>query len=153
MYQLSIVTDLTTEPVTLQDAKSFMGIDYSDFDTLIESLIVASREAVENVTGKALGSKLIQIVGNSYTDNTGLIVKIYPITPFVSDQTWTDEDRNIDYQYNAGYSTCPEWAKLCIKQRVATGFAYRENGVAESINMAVNASIQMERRHVTQLAV
>ena len=151
MLQIEVITDLATEPVTLVEAKAFLGIDFTDFDTLITSLITASRLESERVTGKAYGAKLIQVTGNTYTDNTGEVVKIYPVTPFVSAEVWADEDENVDYQYNAGFTTCPADLKQAILMRVATGFAYRENGIAESINMAVNASIVSERRYVSQL--
>jgi len=153
MLQIEVITDISTEPITLQEAKNFLAIDYSDYDTLITNLITASREVVETNTGKASGTKLIQITDNSYSDRTGEIVKIYPITPFISNEDWSGENGNITYQYSAGYSECPQWFKFCILQRVATGFAYRENGITESINQAINASILTERKYVTQLAV
>ena len=151
MLQIEVIEDLATEPVTLTEAKSFLGIDFNDFDTLITTLITSSRLESERVTGKAYGAKLIQVTGNSYTDNTGEVVKIYPVTPFVSAEVWADEDANADYQYNAGFTTCPEDLKTAILMRVATGFAYRENGIAEAVRMAVNASIVTERRYVSQL--
>lgn len=153
MLQIEVITDLATEPVTLVEAKAFLGIDFTDFDTLITTLITSARLESERVTGKAYGAKLIQVTGNTYTDNTGEVVKIYPVTPFVSDEVWADEDANADYQYNAGFTTCPEDLKTAILMRVATGFAYRENGIAESVRMAVNASIVTERRYVSQLCV
>ena len=151
MLQIEVIDDLATEPVTLVEAKAFLGIDFTDFDTLITTLIKSARLESERVTGKAYGAKLIQITGNTYTDNTGEVVKIYPVTPFVSAEVWVDEDANADYQYNAGFTTCPEDLKTAILMRVATGFAYRENGIAEAVRMAVNASIVTERRYVSQL--
>lgn len=147
MLQIEIIEDLTTEPVTLQEAKEFMSIDYPDFDILIGLLITASRKASERVTGKAYGPKIVQITGNSQCD------KIYPITPFVSAETWGSENENIDYRYNAGYTNCPDDLKIAILMRVATGFSVRQNGISEAINKAVNGSIITERNYVTQFAV
>jgi len=43
--------------------------------------------------------------------------------------------------------------KMAIVMRVATGFAYRQNGIAEAVNRALNASIITERQYVSQLGV
>ena len=169
MLQIEIVTDLTTEPVSLQEAKSFLAIDFNDFDTLITLLITASRKASERVTGKAYGPKVVQVTGNTYMENRGreirdysgilteitncCIERIYPITPYVSDVVWQDEDGNKDYRYNAGFTTCPEDLKIAILMRVATGFASRQDGIAEAVNKAVNASIITERNYVSQFVV
>lgn len=153
MLQIEVITDLSTEPVTLTEAKNFMNIDFSDFDDLITMLIQASRMESERVTGKAYGAKVIQVTGNTLTDKNGDVEKIYPITPFVSAVTWADEDGNVDYRYNAGYNTLPVDLKLAILQRVATGFAYRENGYEAAINMAVNASIDKELKNRTSFII
>ena len=151
MLQIKVITDLVAEPVTLAEAKAFMGIDYTDYDSFITSLITASRIASERVTGKAYGAKVIQVDGNTYSDRSGIVVKIYPITPFVSDIE--DLDGNESYTYNAGFTTCPADLKIAILMRVSTGFASRQDGISEAINKAVNASIIVERQYVTQLAV
>jgi hypothetical protein len=107
-------------------------------------LIKASREESERVTGKAYGAKVIQVTGNTQRNQDGNIEKIYPITPFVSDVVWVDEDDNTDYRYNAGFTTIPTDLKLAILQRVATGFAFRQDGFEMAISKAVNASINKE---------
>lgn len=144
MLQIEVIEDLATEPVTLQEAKDFLNIDFADWDTLLTMLITASRQESERVTGKAYGAKVIQVTGNTQTDQEGNVEKIYPITPFVSDEDWVDEDENTDYRYNAGYTTLPIDLKVAILQRVATGYAYRENGFEAAMNEAVNASINKE---------
>lgn len=154
MLQVQVITDLAAEPVTLEEAKNFMGIDFDDFDPLIIALITASRVASERVTGKAYGAKVVQVTGNTYEGRSDCPTKVYPITPYVSDvEDWADEDGNVDYQYNAGYTVCPPDLKIAILMRIATGFASRQDGISESINKAVNASIIVERGYVTQLAV
>ncbi len=177
MLQIQIIQDLDEEPISLSEAKSFLGIDYDDFDNLINMLIESSRVASENVTGLAYGPKIVQVTGNRSTDRnskeynpainytvsatfddrgdyaTTQINRIYPIRPYLSNEDWEDENGNIDYRYNAGYTTLPASLKNAILMRVATGFAYRQNGMAEAVNMAVNASIITERQHVKVLAV
>lgn len=153
MVQIKTITDLVTEPVTLQEAKTFMAIDYNDWDSLITMLIKAARKQSERITGKAYGPKLIEVTGNSYTDSSGCVVKIYPITPIVSDVEWSDADGNVNYRYNAGFSECPEDLKIAILMRVATGFAYRQNSLSEAVNQTINASIITELQYKSLLAI
>tara|TARA_R110000772_G_scaffold145504_1_gene255490 strand:+ start:31642 stop:32103 length:462 start_codon:yes stop_codon:yes gene_type:complete len=153
MYQVQIIEDLEAEPVTLAEVKTFMTIDYTDFDDLLTSLITSAREESEEATGKAYGAKLIQVTGNDIIGITGIIEKVYPITPFISDGVWADESGNIDYQYNAGYSTVPQPLKIAIMARVATDFVYRQ-GITNEPRMAVwSAYIAKEFKYRTALCV
>jgi len=52
--KLDLVTAPTVEPLTATEAKAHLRVDYSTDDTLIASLIVAAREYVEQITGRAL---------------------------------------------------------------------------------------------------
>jgi hypothetical protein len=141
MLQIQVITDVENEPISLEDAKTFLQIDYPDWDFLISLLIVASRTESEKITGRAYGLKTIQVTGN--TDHE----KIYPILPFISDKVWDKEDGCKDYRYEAGYSFIPPDLKIAVLMRVATGFSYRENGTTQAINMAVNASINKELKN------
>lgn len=141
MIQIRIVTDLVTEPVTLQEAKDWLSIDFSDFDSLLNMLIVAAREQSEKVSGQAYGEKVFEITGNEKDH------KVYPIQPFVEDVVWVDEDGVIKYRYKAGFTVLPYDLKIAILQRVATGFAYRQNGIAEAVNKTVNQSHNAELKY------
>lgn len=61
MFQAQIITDLTSEPVTLAEVKTFLEIDYTDFDTLLTSLIKSARIASEKFTGQSYGKKIAQV--------------------------------------------------------------------------------------------
>lgn len=141
MLQIQVITDLATEPVTLAEAKSFLQVDYTDWDTLITLLISAARTESENITGLAYGAKVIQVTGNTECE------KIYPVQPFVSAVTWADEDEDKDYRYNAGLTTLPADLKLAILMRVSTGFSYRENSTTDAVNATINASINKEIKY------
>ena len=64
MIQTRVITDLIQEPVSLQEAKAFMEIDFNDFDALILRLIKQARRSSENYTGLSYGKKEIQLVSN-----------------------------------------------------------------------------------------
>lgn len=145
MIQTRVIQDLTIEPVTLSDAKAFMNIDFNDFDTLILKLIKASRLQSERISGRAYGEKIIEVTGNT------LGLKVYPILPFIEAVDWVDQDGDEKYRYKAGFIECPEDLKFAILQRVATGFAYREN-LGQALAMSMASSHYTERQYQTYLA-
>jgi hypothetical protein len=141
MIQVKIIEDITQEPVSLKDAKEWLQIDYSDWDSLINMLITASRQQSEKVSGLAYGDKIIEVTGNESKQ------KVYPIQPFIEDEEWVDEDGVIKYRYKAGIHPFPMDLKVAVLQRIATGFAYRQNGIGEAVNMAVNQSHHAELKY------
>lgn len=54
-----IKTDVTTEPVSISEVKSFCRISTSADDTLLATLVTACRKTLENYTGKALASQVV----------------------------------------------------------------------------------------------
>jgi hypothetical protein len=56
-----VTADLTAEPVTLAEFKSYAHITYSDDDTVLTAILKSARIALENFTGKSFGTKTIQI--------------------------------------------------------------------------------------------
>ena len=54
MAGLSVTTAPTSEPITRDEAKSFLRVDISDDDTLIDNLIQSAREFCEEYTGRTL---------------------------------------------------------------------------------------------------
>jgi hypothetical protein len=57
---VTIVADAVVEPVSLTDAKNWMRIDYTSDDSLIQSLLNASRVHLEKLTGLSFVNKLIR---------------------------------------------------------------------------------------------
>ncbi len=51
MIQTKLISDIIAEPVSLNEAKEFMEIDFCDFDNLISRLIKSARQASERFTG------------------------------------------------------------------------------------------------------
>ena len=51
---LSIVTDITSEPVSLDECKAHLRIDFDDDDAYLAGCITAAREWVEGQTKKVL---------------------------------------------------------------------------------------------------
>lgn len=141
MIDIKVITDLVNEPISVSEAKEWMSIDYPDFDNLIFTLIVAAREQSEKVSGQAYGVKTFEVTGNEKDH------KVYPIGPFIEDVEWEDEDGVCKYRYKAGYEHVPDSLRIAIFQRVATGYAYRQNGIAEAVNKTVNQSSHSELKY------
>ncbi len=64
MIQTRVLSDLEIEPVSLEEVKAFMEIDFDDFDTLLTRLIKQARISSEIYTGLSYGKKEIELVSN-----------------------------------------------------------------------------------------
>lgn len=60
-----IVSDALVEPVSLEDAKLFMNVDYSEKDSIISSLIIAARHMLESKYDIGIIEKEVQIIINN----------------------------------------------------------------------------------------
>jgi uncharacterized phiE125 gp8 family phage protein len=80
--QIKIITDLTTEPVTLAEAKSQIVMDQTIDDVLITSKIKVARQWLEQYTGLAFGEKTIKVYYDSFDTDYSL-----PIGPVIGELT------------------------------------------------------------------
>jgi len=67
-YQIEVLTDLESEPVTLQETKAWLRIDadFFDDDNILNTLITSSRELLEKYTNLAFGVKELKV---RFSDN------------------------------------------------------------------------------------
>ena len=130
----TILADGVVEPVSLTDAKNWMRIDYTSDDTLIQSLINASRVHIEKITGVAFVNKLLK----TYIQTTGYEPSVWmidlPYGPLIcvdhvkiktgmnswetltknedyeiiAGKVWLYTQGNYEIQYQSGYSSAPE---------------------------------------------
>lgn len=142
--QINYDYQVETEPITLSEAKSWMQIDYSDWDTLITNeLIPAARIASEKASGMLYVERDVTISNNKKDE------RIYPIGPWVEDVT-TDETEIENYVYTAGFNEdnpLPQDLRLAMLKRIATDFAVRQNLISVQEQVAQNASITAENRY------
>lgn len=135
---------VATEPITLSEAKYWMQIDFSDWDTLItDELIPAARIASEKASGMLYVERDVTISNNKKDE------RIYPIGPWVEDVT-TDETEIENYVYTAGFNDdnpLPQDLRLAMLKRIATDFAVRQNLISVQEQVAQNASITAETRY------
>lgn len=58
-----VLTDISEEVISVEEAKAFMQIDFPDFDSLIPLFIKGAREAAERYTGLSIGVRTIKLDG------------------------------------------------------------------------------------------
>lgn len=61
MATLTVITAPTTEPVTLTEVKSALGVTYSDDDVELTDLIQSAREYIELYTGRRLMTQVLEL--------------------------------------------------------------------------------------------
>ena len=135
------IEEQSIQAVTLSEAKNWlqMSPDQTDWDDLISTLLWASIDTTEKNSGQLLSVRNVTISNNPKSE------RVYPIGPWVADVT-TDLTEVENYIYEAGYYNVPMTLKVAVLQRVATGFAYRQNGISEAVNQAINLSIMSEMK-------
>ena len=142
-FQVEIVTDLTTEPVTLQEAKDYMRISSESENDLIEELITSARERIEKFTGLSLGEKTLRAYWFYF--HIPQEIPYGPVT--LIDSVVNDDDVAVEYvarglqykmleaysttgltiEYEAGFAVAPKGLKLAILKQVSTDYENREN--------------------------
>jgi len=85
----TIISAPAIEPVTLSEQKAHMRISVPDEDSLIQSLIVASRIIIEKFTGVRMITQIIKGVLDTFPSDDTIIL---PLAPVIS----VDEIKTID---------------------------------------------------------
>jgi len=143
-------SSVSVEPITLAEAKAWMQIDFTDWDTLITNeLIPSARNESEKASGMLYVQRNVVITNNKRGE------RIYPIGPFVADVT-TDETEVENYTYTAGFNVSnplPQDLQVAMLKRIATDFAYRQNMITVQEQYAQKNSITTELKYRADLFV
>lgn len=141
---------VATEPITLAEAKAWLQIDYTDWDSLLTGeLIPAARIESEKLSG------MLYVQRNVTVNNNKRDQRIYPIGPWIADVT-ADETELENYTYSAGFNNSnplPQDLKVAMLKRIATDFAYRQNMISVQEQYAQKASISTELKYRADLFV
>lgn len=142
--QIIYASQVDTEPITLAEAKAWMQIDFTDWDSLIEDeLIPAARIESEKASGMLYVERDVEIQNNKKDE------RIYPIGPWVEDVT-TNDYQFENYIYTAGFNEdnpLPQDLRIAMLKRIATDFAFRQNIISVQEQVAQKASITTETRY------
>jgi hypothetical protein len=141
---------VATEPITLAEAKAWLQIDFSDWDSLLTNeLIPAARIESEKASGMLYVQRNVTISNNKRAE------RIYPIGPWVADVT-ADETEVANYTYSAGFNNSnplPQDLQIAMLKRIATDFAFRQNLITVQEQYAQKASISTELKYRADLFV
>jgi len=148
--EITYSSTVGTEPITLAEAKAWLQIDFSDWDTLLTNeLIPAARIESEKASGMLYVQRNVVITNNKSGQ------RIYPIGPWVADVT-TDETEVANYTYTAGFNNSnplPQDLHVAMLKRIATDFAYRQNLMDAQTYYSTKASISTELKYRADLFV
>ena len=81
---IKIITDVATEPVTTEQAKTHMRISGSDDDTYIDTLITIAREWTEQFTGRALATQTLEIILDKFPSKDFIEMPMSPVQSITS---------------------------------------------------------------------
>jgi len=147
---IAYASQVATEPITLAEAKAWLQIDFSDWDSLLTNeLIPAARIESEKASGMLYVQRNVTISNNKRAE------RIYPIGPWVADVT-TDETEIQNYVYSAGFNNSnplPQDLQIAMLRRIATDFAYRQNLITVQEQYAQKNSITTELKYRADLFV
>ncbi len=76
---LALTTPPATEPITLTEAKTFLRIDTTEEDTLIQSLILAARVHTEQLINKKLITQTWSLFLNNWPNTNELQLPLNPV--------------------------------------------------------------------------
>jgi len=157
MYLKQTITP-ASEPITLDKAKAFLRVLDNDSDELINSLIVAAREHVENITNRQLLLATFELYDANIVHKLpkNPIRSIEKIELLGSDGAYSEFDSSLYYlfiehgvgyvgyktmptllnhpqaykiTFTSGYDVVPEAIKQYMKVKIATLFENREQFV------------------------
>lgn len=143
--EIQIITNLSVEPVTVAEAKSYLRLIGSDEDSLIAELITSARERLEKFTGLSFGTKTLKMYTRD--SNKWFELGYGPVTSITSvldddavaltyesrglqyKQLYTSSDNGINVTYVVGWgaSGLPKGLKQAILKQVSTDYENREN--------------------------
>lgn len=75
MQSIVLLTDATTEVLTLAEIKTFLRIDGNDFDNILTPFIKVSRQIGENIAGREFVEKEFKLYLDTFPQCNGIEVK------------------------------------------------------------------------------
>jgi len=97
-----VVSGPAIEPVTIDEVKSFSGIDYADHDSMLEGFIEAVRGAAEEYTGRAFIKQTIQMKMD-YWPRTTVELPCPPLISVTKIVTLDEDDAETEYDSDNYY--------------------------------------------------
>lgn len=163
-----VVTDLTDEPVTLDELKRHLNMhfdtagsyEFSDDDTILQDILIAARQHLEEYTGLSFGEKVIKayirnnlgefeipfgpivsIESIKNEDGVTLTTDQYKLSPGKFQRIVRPYDDVLEVNYTVGYTTLPENLKRAILHEAA--YRYNHRGDEDDSNGYCKSSLEL----------
>jgi len=133
-----ITTDITLEPLTLQEVKDALKISGSGHDTELERLITDCRMFIEKAIDTSVSEREIEVTSDTELEEWEL-----PLGPVSNLVETTDADDNYVYTYTGGDTDCPADIKRLITDRIEYVYDKCEN---EALAKSIMTQIQLLTR-------
>jgi hypothetical protein len=164
---ITVITEATVEPITVTEAKDWLGIQTTTHDAKLTAAIPAARKKVEQLSGRSLVARTLKLTLWDYSDSAielpypaiNAVVSVKSKAADGTETTYSATDYALVYNrlhFNGFggdieivYSTLAnteEFYKLAIKKQLAYDYRneYTENGFdQEVIKMISSATLNL----------
>jgi len=153
---ITVTTEATVEPITLAEAKAWLGVDTTAHDTKLTAAIPAARKKVEQLSGRSLVARTLKLVLQEYSDyhidlpypNINAIVSVKSKDSEGNETTHAATDYKLVYNrlnfigsgnaVEITYSTLAnteEFYKLAVKKQLAYDYRneFTDNGFDQEV--------------------
>lgn len=159
---ITVQTEATTEPITVTEAKAYIGIQSTEYDAALSGAIAAARKKVEQLAGRSLVARTLKLTLHDYEDT--YIELPYPVINSVTsvktksstgeETTYTSADyalvHNRLYFIGNGdtveviYSTLAnteEFYKTAVKKQLTYDFRneFKDNGFDSEVRNMISS--------------
>jgi hypothetical protein len=137
---IEIVTDITTEPVTLTEVKAALRITGTAHDDDLSDMISDARRFVERATDSSVSERSLKVTSDLEMEEWEL-----PFGPVIGDVTSsTNSDSQYVYEYSAGYDpTPPDMSRLILEVMEH----WYDKGINSELTEIIKRKIQLLTRN------
>lgn len=137
--KVEIVTDITLEPITLEEVKEALKISGSGHDDELERLITDCRKFIERAIDTSVSTRELKVTSDIELEEWEL-----PFGPVSSLTDTTDADDNYVYEYTGGDTDCPADVKRLITLYIK--FIYDIDDEAMALPKSIGNQIRLLTR-------
>ena len=137
--KVEIVTDITVEPITLEEIKEALKITGMGHDTELSRLITDCRAFIEKAIDTSVLEREIKVTSDIALEEWEL-----PLGPVSNLTETTDSDNNYVYEYTGGNSICPATIQRLITDYIK--YCYDIDDEARELPIHIQKQIQLLTR-------
>ena len=137
--KVEIVTDITVEPITLEEIKEALKITGMGHDTELSRLITDCRAFIEKAIDTSVLEREIKVTSDIALEEWEL-----PLGPVSFLTETTDSDNNYVYEYTGGDSICPATIQRLITDYIK--YCYDIDDEARELPIHIQKQIQLLTR-------